>query len=133
MSEKRNEAVGNIKIADDVVATIAGIAAKEVEGVSGMCAAQAMDFFAKKSPAKGIRVTLSGNTAAVELCIQVQYGYKLPDVAFEVQQNVKKAIETMTGLSVTGVDVRVDSVAFSKEEPVSELPEEETEEDGSNE
>ena len=104
----------NIKIADDVVAVIAGIAVSEVQGVFGMSGGFAGGISevlsGKKNLAKGIKVEVNDKTTKIDVNIIVEYGTRIPDVAFEIQSKVKKAVETMTGLSVTEVNVHVQGV-----------------------
>ena len=109
-----NEIEGNgIKIADDVVATIAGKAASEVTGVysmSGGFAGGISEVFGKKSYTKGIKVDNLEKELKIDVNIIVEYGARIPDVAYEIQNRVKKAIENMTGLNVAEVNVHVHGV-----------------------
>lgn len=104
----------DIKIADDVVSVIAGIAASEVPGVSGMSGGFAGGisevFSGKKNFSKGIKVEVGDKEAKIDVNIIVEYGVRIPDVAFEIQNRVKKAVETMTGLKVLEVNVHVQGV-----------------------
>ena len=103
-----------IKISDDVVAVIAGVAVSEVPGVSGMAGGFAGGisevFSGKKNLAKGIKAEIVENTAKIDVNIIVEYGSRIPDVAFEIQNRVKKAVESMTGLKVEEVNVHVQGV-----------------------
>ena len=103
-----------IKISDDVVSVIAGIAASEVPGVSGMAGGFAGGitevFSGKKNLSKGIKVEVGDKEAKIDVNIIVEYGVRIPDVAFEIQNRVKKAVETMTGLKVLEVNVHVQGV-----------------------
>lgn len=103
-----------IKISDDVVAVIAGVAVSEVSGVAGMAGGFAGGisevFSGKKNLAKGIKVEVIENTAKIDVNIIVEYGSRIPDVAFEIQNRVKKAVESMTGLNVEEVNVHVQGV-----------------------
>ena len=91
-----------IKISDDVVAVIAGVSVSEVAGVAGMAGGFAGGisevFSGKKNLAKGIKVEVNEGTAKIDVNIIVEYGTRIPDVAFEIQNRVKKAVENMTGL-----------------------------------
>ncbi len=112
---------GTVSFATDVVATIAGLAATEVEGVSSMSSPSSglADMFSRRSTrnfTKGVRVDLDGNTVTVDVTIVVEYGSPVPDVARGIQENVKKAIETMSGLTVHSVDVHVSGVSFEREQ-----------------
>ena len=117
ISQDNNE----IKIADDVVAVIAGIAVSEVPGVSGMAGGFAGGITevlsGKKNLAKGIKVEVGEKETKIDVNIIVEYGIRIPDVAFEIQSRVKKAVEAMTGLVVAEVTVHVQGVnTESKEE-----------------
>ena len=103
-----------IKISNDVVAVIAGVAVSEVNGVAGMAGGFAGGISevisGKKNLAKGIKVEVSENIAKIDVNIIVEYGSRIPDVAFEIQNRVKKAVESMTGLKVEEVNVHVQGV-----------------------
>ena len=109
-----------IKISDDVVAVIAGVAVAEVPGVAGMAGVFAGGisevFSGKKNLAKGIKADINENNAKIDVNIIVEYGSRIPDVAFEIQNRVKKAVESMTGLKVEEVNVHVQGVKTEKEE-----------------
>ncbi|MEE1200485.1 MAG: Asp23/Gls24 family envelope stress response protein [Christensenellales bacterium] len=111
---------GTVSFATDVVATIAGLAATEVEGVASMSSSNPglADMFSRKNSrnfTKGVRIDLDGNKVTVDIAIVVEYGSPVPDVARGIQENVKKAIETMSGLDVHTVDVHVNGVSFERE------------------
>ena len=115
--ELQNEEVkeeNSIKIADDVVAVIAGVAVSEVPGVYSMAGSFAGGITevlsGKKNMSKGIKVEVGDKEAKVDVNIIVEYGTRIPDVAFEIQNRVKKAVETMTGLKVIEVNVHVQGV-----------------------
>ena len=119
--EKREEIVENtegandgIKISNDVVAVIAGVAVSEVPGVASMSGGFAGGisevFSGKKNLAKGIKVDATETEAKIDVNIIVEYGTRIPDVAFEIQNRVKKAVENMTGLKVEEVNVHVQGV-----------------------
>ncbi len=118
-----------IKIANDVVAVIAGVAVSEVPGVSEMAGGFAGGITevlsGKKNLAKGIKVEVGEKDAKIDVNIIVEYGVRIPDVAFEIQNRVKKAVETMTGLNVLEVNVHVQGVNTESKE---ETPETKTEE-----
>lgn len=124
--KKENE---SIKISDDVVAVIAGVAVSEVNGVAGMAGGFAGGISevlsGKKNLAKGIKVDVADNDAKIDVNIIVEYGSRIPDVAFEIQNRVKKAVESMTGLNVEEVNVHVQGVNtdISKEEKTEETEE----------
>lgn len=111
--------VGNVKISVEVVSTIAGIATSEVNGVAGMYGTFAGGIAemlgAKKSPSKGVKVDMEGNTATIDLYIVVEYGVRIPELAWEIQENVKNNVETMTGLDVQKVNIHIEGVDFGKD------------------
>lgn len=114
---------GTVTFATDVVATIAGLAATEVEGVASMVGSSSSglaEIFKRgqntRSLTRGVRVELIDNTSvSIHLTIIVDYGAPVPRVAKGIQENVKKTIETMSGLEVTEVNVHVHGVSFEKE------------------
>ena len=103
-----------IQISSDVVAVIAGVAVSEVQGVAGMAGGFAGGisevFSGKKNLAKGIKADINDGKAKLDVNIIVEYGSRIPDVAFEIQNRVKKAVENMTGLVVEEVNVHVQGV-----------------------
>ncbi|MBA4600908.1 Asp23/Gls24 family envelope stress response protein [Thermoactinomyces mirandus] len=110
--EHENNSIGKIEIAPEVIQIISGIAADSVEGViglSGGATANINQLLGRKNLRKGIHVDL-GDQLSVQLAIVVQYGYNIPDVGRKVQEEVKAAIENMTGLFVDNVSVRVDGI-----------------------
>ena len=112
-----------IKIADDVVAVIAGKAASEVSGVFGMSGGFAggiTEVFGKKSFSKGIKVDIQEQDVKIDVNIIVEYGARIPDIAFEIQNRVKKAVENMTGLEVLEVNVHVQGVNTDMQEKIDE-------------
>ena len=114
---EQNE-VGTIRIADEVVGIIAGMAATEIPGVAGMSGGLVggiAEMLGKKNLAKGVKVEVGEKEAAVDLYVIMEYGVRLPDIAIQVQENVKHAIESMTGLEVVEVNVHVQSVGFTAE------------------
>ncbi len=116
--------IGSIKIADEVVAVIAGLAATEVPGVAGMSGGIAggiVEMLGRKNLAKGVKVEVGEKETAVDIHIIVEFGVRIPDVALNIQQNVKQAIENMTGLKVVETYVHVQGVSF----PQMDHPEEE--------
>ncbi|KJS00703.1 MAG: alkaline-shock protein [Peptococcaceae bacterium BRH_c4a] len=110
--------LGSIRIADEVVRIIAGLAATEVQGVVGMSSGVVggiAEMLGRKNMSKGVKVEVGEKEAAVDMFVVVEYGTRIPDVAAKIQENVKKAIENMTGLTVVEVNVNVQGVAFSHE------------------
>lgn len=102
--------IGEVKIADDVVATIAGLAATEVEGVASMQGNLTNEIVGKlgiRNLSKGVKIELSEGMVKVELSIMMKYGYSIPETCKSVQDKVKSAIENMTGLQVEYVNIRI--------------------------
>ncbi len=126
VSEQVNETqVNGINISDEVVSVIAGIAASEVKGVAGMSGGLVggiSEILGKKNFSKGIKVDVGEKETSIEIYIIVEYGVRIPDVAWEIQNKVKQAVEDMTGLSVVKVNIHVQGVKVEK--GVLELPEE---------
>lgn len=133
VNELNNEEIKNteettaegIQIADDVVAIIAGKAVSEVSGVAGMAGGFAGGITevlsGKKNLTKGIKVDINEKEAKIDVNIIVEYGVRIPDVAFEIQNRVKKAVETMTGLKVLSVNVHVQGVNTVEEKQQIEI------------
>ncbi|HCT65290.1 MAG TPA: Asp23/Gls24 family envelope stress response protein [Lachnospiraceae bacterium] len=117
MSEYTDARIGQIRIADEVIAIIAGTAAAEVEGivlVSGTPTDSIAGLFGKKNLAKGVKVSVQDGEASIEIELAVRFGTLLREVAEEVQNKIKNAVETMTGLSVAVVDVNISAVVVEK-------------------
>ena len=109
----KSDQLGEVKIADEVVAIIAGLATTEVEGVSSMAGNITNEIVSRlgmKSLSKGIQVEVSDNEVMVDVAINIAYGYSIPDVSTKVQEKVKTTIESMTGLEVAKINVRIASV-----------------------
>ncbi|MDP4178268.1 MAG: Asp23/Gls24 family envelope stress response protein [Bacillota bacterium] len=117
-NEKQEIDMGIVKISDEVVGIIAGIATTEIKGIVGMSASLVGDWTqkisGKKNLSKGVKVTVGENSAIIELHVIVEYGVKILEIAEQVQENVKKAVESMTGLSVTSVNLHVQNVLIPK-------------------
>lgn len=112
------EPTGTITYASEVIAVIAGVAANEVEGVAGMCTASTgiSDVFSRnKNITKGVKVEVGTEEVSVDLYLNVEYGTPIQTAATNVQESVRKSIETMTGLHVVRVDVHVQGLSFEKE------------------
>ncbi|MCI8795855.1 MAG: Asp23/Gls24 family envelope stress response protein [Dorea sp.] len=113
-----DENLGEIKIADEVVAIIAGLAATEVEGVSSMTGNATRELVSKlgmKSLSKGVKVDVLEGIVTVSLVLNLKYGYNIKDTTQKVQEKVKAAIENMTGLEVADVNIRVAGVDMPEE------------------
>ena len=112
-----DEKKGTVHVADDVVAVIAGLAATEVKGVAAMAGNitnELMSKVGRKNLAKGVKVSVNGKRVKVALAIMMEFGYNIPGTCSKVQERVKSAIENMTGLTVTDVDIRIASVDMKK-------------------
>lgn len=105
----------NITYNNEVVAIIAGLAANEVEGIAGMCTVGGSLMNKNRSATKGVKVEVGTEEVAVDLYVIVEYGIPIQRAAADAQENVRKAIESMTGLHVVRVDVHVQSVSFEQE------------------
>lgn len=107
--------IGEIQIADEVVAIIAGLAATEVEGVSSMAGNITNELVGRlgmKNLAKGVKVDITSEAVVVDMALNMEYGFNIPKTSEEVQERVKTAIENMTGLHVAEVNVRIAGVAI---------------------
>lgn len=115
--EKNN--LGSIRIADEVVSIITGLAATQVSGVSGMSGGVVggiTEKLGRKNLSKGVKVEVGVKEAAIDLFVIIDFGSRIPEVAANIQDAVKKAVENMTGLVVTEVNVNVQGVAFPQEQ-----------------
>ena len=109
----KSDQLGEVKIADEVVAIIAGLATTEVEGVSSMAGNITNEIVSRlgmKNLSKGILVEVFEDEVKVDVAINISYGYSIPEVSAKVQDKVKSTIESMTGLEVAIVNVRIASV-----------------------
>jgi len=122
--ESGNSELGAVKISSEVVAVIAGLAASEVDGVVSMAGGIAegwSELLGKKNLARGVKVEVGEKEAAVDLNVVVRYGSVIPEICAEVQRNVKRAIEIMTGLEVVEVNVNVTSVLFEQKDSAADV------------
>ncbi|EOR20375.1 alkaline shock protein [Clostridium sartagoforme AAU1] len=112
--------LGIVKISDEVVSVIAGIAAEEIKGVEDLQQLGGNNISqllkGKKNIGKNVKVTLNENSAVIDLNLAVEYGIKIPEVVNAVQENVKRTVETMTGLNVDSVNINVQSIYIPKTE-----------------
>lgn len=112
-----NGKVGEVQIADEVVAVIAGLAATEVKGVSatsGNVTNEIAGKLGKKNLSKGVKVTVNEDTVTVDMALTLEYGYGVREIASQVQEKVKNAIDNMTGLTVRDVNIRIAGVNIVK-------------------
>ncbi len=120
MSENKDyfshmEEMGTIHISEEVLAGIAAAAVIEVEGVGGLAAKSGTDLsemLVKKSLGKGVRIQMEEDTVAVVIAVMMNYGFTIPQVAAAIQESVKNAIEAMSGLTVSQVDVTISGILF---------------------
>ena len=116
---KNDANIGEVKIADEVVAIIAGLAAMEVEGVASMAGNATRELIRKlgmKSLSKGVKVDVLDGIVTVSLTLNLLYGYGVKDISVKVQEKVKSSIENMTGLEVADVNIRVAGVKVPEED-----------------
>lgn len=114
------EIATNLNISEDVIGIIAGLAASEVEGIAGMT----LGFVdginqilgGNKKYSKGVKIDLDGKKVTIDLFVNVTYGVRIPDIAWAAQNAVKTAVENMTGLDVTAVNINVQGITFDKKD-----------------
>ncbi|GHU91456.1 hypothetical protein FACS1894202_12910 [Clostridia bacterium] len=112
------ESRGAVHIAEDVVASVAALAATETEGVAALASGisgDISDFLGKKNNSKGVKLVMEGSSVTVDVFLFVRYGAKIQEVARRVQDAVASAIESMTGLTAAAVNVHVNGVSFEKD------------------
>ena len=119
MTNYSNEYTGDIKISDDVIATLAVKAAKEIEGITGMVGGIVGNIAAavlgKKDASRGVDVDMKEGVATVTLHVKVKYGVKIPEIAWKVQENVKTMVESITGITVDKINISVEAVDFTED------------------
>ena len=111
--------LGTVKIAEEVVAVISGLAATEVNGVaamSGGIAGGIAEALGRRNLAKGVKVEVGAGETTIDIFIVANFGVRIPDVAWSIQENVKKTVEQMTGLRVLQVNVHVQGINFPQKE-----------------
>ena len=116
---EENESIGEVKIADEVVATIAAIAATEVAGVDSVAGNMTNEMLGKlgmKNLSRGVKVSVEEGHVSVDLTLVMKYGYSIPQVTAKVQDKVKETIDNMTGLSVLDVNIKIEGDALEEEE-----------------
>lgn len=109
--------MGDIRISEEVVAIIASVAAMEVEGVAGMSGGIAggiAEILGRKNLSKGVKVEVGEKEAAIDVYVIVEYGSRIPEVSWNVQEKVKQRVETMTGLNVVEVNIHIQGIDFEK-------------------
>lgn len=118
IQEDEGEKIGSVKIADDVVAMIAALAATEVEGVAAMSGNMTNELLSRvgvRNSARGTKVEVTQKKVKVDLAIMIEYGFNIPATCQRVQTKVKNAVENMTGLEVTDVNIRIAGINVSKD------------------
>ena len=126
MENENNSKIGNINISNEVVANIVGMAALEIDGVvslSGGVTDGIAEFLGKKDFNKGIEIETNEGKVKIDISIIVEFGLKIPDISWRIQQNIKRRVEEMTGLLVSAVNVLVRGVELKsdREQPADEL------------
>ena len=117
--EVKETDINGIKISEEVVAQIAGKAASEISGVAGMSGGIVgglSEMLGKKSFSKGVKVQVGEKETTIDLFIIVEYGARIPDIAWEIQNKVKTVVENMTGLKVVDINIHVQGLNLPKEE-----------------
>lgn len=111
------DSIGEVQIASEVVSAIAGISAAEVEGIESMVGGGINDIAGKlgvKNHSKGVKVDIVGNKVSLDIAVNMRFGYSIPKISAKVQDKVSQAINSMTGLEVTKVNVRIAGIAASE-------------------
>lgn len=112
---------GSVNIADEVISVIAALAVSEVKGIAGMAGSFSgglSELLGKKNISKGVKLTVNDKEVSLDLSVIAEYGAKIPDVAWQLQEKVKSEVEAMTGMTVTAVNVSVDGINVPKDEKV---------------
>jgi len=112
------DGLGEVRIADEVLAIIAGLATSEVQGVASMAGNVTRDLIEKlgvRSLSKGVKLSVKDQEVSVTINVNLRYGYNVPETSAQIQEKVKTALETMTGLKVTEVNVRIMNIAMDQE------------------
>lgn len=111
--------IGIVRISDEVISTVSSVAIKEIKGVVGMShsfAGGIAEMLGKKSTSRGVKAEVKNNSVIIDVSIVIEYGVSIPDVAWEIQEKIKNAVEAITGLSVENVNILVQGIEFKKEE-----------------
>jgi len=126
MAERNSDlrCTGQVNISDNVIAVIAGTTALKTEGVAGMVgnfAGDIIEMLGKRNFSKGVKISIENKSVYIYLGLVVKFGCKVHKTALMVQENVKTAVENMTGLSVAAVDINISNLVFDKNKPVGEF------------
>jgi len=130
IQEVKNSDGGKIVFATDVIATIAALAAADVKGVAGMTGGMVegiTEMLGRKNITKGVKVEVGTEEAAIDVSVVIKYGFHIQEVCTEIQNSIRSAVETMTGLRVVEVNVYVSAVSFENEEAPREPKKEKAE------
>ncbi|HCS74301.1 MAG TPA: Asp23/Gls24 family envelope stress response protein [Clostridiales bacterium] len=125
MTQQNTDDYGKVTFADEVIAIIAGLAATEIPGVAGMSGGLAggiVEMLGRKNLSKGVKVVVGEKETAIDLFVVAEYGVRIPEMAWNIQENVKKSVENMTGLTVKEVNIHIQGVVFEKENKKEEAP-----------
>lgn len=120
----------SMMITDEAIAVMAGVAASEVRGVSGMSGGFAGDIaevFGRRNLSKGVKVITKNDTTTVDLFVIVKYGYRIPDLAYEIQETVKSTIENLSGIEVDSVNIHIQGIDYSEDHDIDSESESDTE------
>ena len=112
--------IGTVKISEEVVSVIAGIAASEIEGVSGLnpttTGGITQVFTGKRNVTKGVKVVIGETESVIDMIMSVEYGYNIPQVVKKVQENVMETVENITGLKVSEINIMVNNISVRKQD-----------------
>lgn len=117
MVNNEHDNIGDIKISSEVITVIAHTVASEIEGVAGMNANLSENIssvLGRKTPTKGVKVEIDDKDVTIDFYILVEYGARIPDVAWRIQERVKSSVESMTGMNVTSINIHVQGISFDK-------------------
>ncbi len=123
MEEKNLNEMGNVKISEEVIGLLAEKAIKNIDGVVGLTSNVVESLVAmvsRKTGVKGVSADIKNEIVNITLHTVISFGVRIPEVAWQIQENVKSVVESMTGLTVDKVNVCVDGVQFPEEQPVAE-------------
>ena len=120
----------NMMITDEAIAVMAGVATSEVRGVAGMSGGFAggiAEVFGRRNLSKGVKVVTKNDTTTVDLYVIVKYGYRIPDLAYEIQETVKSTIENLSGIEVDAVNIHIQGIDYSEDKDIDSESESDTE------
>ncbi len=120
----------SMMITDEAIAVMAGVAASEVRGVAGMSGGFAggiAEVFGRRNLSKGVKVVTKNDTTTVDLYVIVKYGYRIPDLAYEIQETVKSTIENLSGIEVDSVNIHIQGIDYSEDKDIDSESESDTE------